>query len=254
MVPSAAVHSVPSGGHPVGTERRNVASTVLVIEDELPLRELVRAYFGREGIDVLSTGSGAEGVALAVGNAPDLVILDLGLPDVPGEEVARELRRASDVPILVLTAKVSEADRIRCFELGADDYLAKPFSLRELVLRSQAILRRGRQVADEISWSFGGGELRVDEQRREVHVRGATVLLTPTEWGLLGALSASPGRVYSRQELVNRVRGYEHESYERTVDSHIRNLRRKLEEDPRAPRIVLTVMGGGYRFGLTRDH
>jgi DNA-binding response OmpR family regulator len=231
-----------------------VASTVLVIEDELALRELVRAYLRREGFDVLSTGSGAEGIALAGSDQPDLVILDLGLPDVPGEEVARELRRSGDVPILVLTAKVAEADRIRCFELGADDYLTKPFSPRELVLRSQAILRRGRRTPTETRQSFGGGEVLVDEQRREVRVRGEPVPLTPTEWGFLAALTASPGRVYSRQELVNRVRGYEHEGYERTVDSHISNLRRKLEIDPRAPRIVLTVMGGGYRFGLTRDH
>ncbi|MGH9092063.1 MAG: response regulator transcription factor [Acidimicrobiales bacterium] len=231
-----------------------MASTVLVIEDELQLRELVRAYLRREGIDVLSTGSGAEGLALAVRGEPDLVILDLGLPDVAGEEVARELRRTGDVPILVLTAKVAEADRIHCFELGADDYLTKPFSPRELVLRSQAILRRGRRGApDDLPLSFGGGELRLDEQRREVHVRGKPVVLTPTEWGLLAALTGSPGRVYSRQELVNRVRGYEHEGYERTVDSHVRNLRRKLEADPRAPRIVLTVLGGGYRFGLARD-
>ncbi len=231
-----------------------MTSTVLVIEDERPLRELVRAYLQRDGLDVLTTGSGAEGIALAGANGPDLVILDLGLPDVPGEEVARELRRSGDVPILVLTAKVSETDRIRCFELGADDYLSKPFSPRELVLRSQAILRRGRREVRQVAPSYGNGELLVDEQRREVRVRGTAVMLTPTEWGLLGALSASPGRVYSRQELVNRVRGYEHEGYERTVDSHIRNLRRKLEADPRAPRIVLTVMGGGYRFGLTRDH
>ena len=229
-------------------------STVLVIEDELQLRELVRAYLRREGIDVLSTGSGAEGLAMAGSGQPDLVILDLGLPDVPGEEVARELRRSGDVPILVLTAKVAEADRIHCFELGADDYLTKPFSPRELVLRSQAILRRGRRgEPDDRSMSFGGGELLLDEQRREVSVRGTVVVLTPTEWGLLAALTGSPGRVYSRQELVNRARGYEHEGYERTVDSHVRNLRRKLEADPRRPRIVLTVLGGGYRFGLSRD-
>jgi DNA-binding response OmpR family regulator len=231
-----------------------VPSTVLVIEDELQLRELVRAYLRREGIDVLSTGSGAEGLAMAGSGQPDLVILDLGLPDVPGEEVARELRRSGDVPILVLTAKVAEADRIHCFELGADDYLTKPFSPRELVLRSQAILRRGRRgEPDDRSMSFGGGELLLDEQRREVSVRGTVVVLTPTEWGLLAALTGSPGRVYSRQELVNRARGYEHEGYERTVDSHVRNLRRKLEADPRRPRIVLTVLGGGYRFGLSRD-
>lgn len=231
-----------------------MASTVLVIEDELQLRELVRAYLQREGLEVLSTGSGAEGLSLAGAGRPDLVILDLGLPDLTGEEVARELRRYDDVPILVLTAKVAEEDRIQLFELGADDYLTKPFSPRELVLRSQAILRRGRRGRPDAGVvSYGDGELSVDEERREVSVRGVPVELTPTEWGLLAALSATPGRVYSRHELVNRVRGYEHEGYERTVDSHVRNLRRKVEADPRAPRIVLTVVGGGYRLGLRRD-
>ena len=232
-----------------------MASTVLVIEDELQLRDLVRAYLRREGIDVLSTGSGAEGIALADTGTPDLVILDLGLPDVPGEEVARELRRSGDVPILILTAKVAENDRIHCFELGADDYLTKPFSPRELVLRAQAILRRGRNSngAESATTSFGGGELRLNEARREVHALGQPVVLTPTEWGLLSALASNPGRVYSRQELVNRVRGYEHDGYERTVDSHVRNLRRKIEVDPRTPRIVVTVVGGGYRLGLARD-
>jgi DNA-binding response OmpR family regulator len=232
-----------------------MASMVLVIEDELQLRDLVRAYLQREGLEVLSTGSGAEGIALAGSGRPDLVILDLGLPDVPGEEVARELRQSGDVPILILTAKVAESDRIQCFELGADDYLTKPFSPRELVLRAQAILRRGRNGngTAPAPASFGQGELRLDAERREVSARGVAVELTPTEWGLLSALTANPGRVYSRSELVNRVRGYEHESYERTVDSHVRNLRRKLEADPRSPRIVLTVVGGGYRLGLPRD-
>jgi DNA-binding response OmpR family regulator len=232
-----------------------MASTVLVIEDEVKLRELIRAYLQREGIDVLTTGSGAEGIVLARTGSPDLVILDLGLPDVPGEEVARELRRTDDVPILILTAKVGGADRIHGFELGADDYLTKPFSPRELVLRAQAILRRGRSAYDTAAatTSFGDGELRLDEERREVYVRGTPVTLTPTEWGFLTVLTTNPGRVYSRYELINRVRGYEYEGYERTVDSHVRNLRRKMETDPRAPRIVVTVLGGGYRLGLSRD-
>jgi DNA-binding response OmpR family regulator len=231
-----------------------VGTTVLLIEDELDLRELVRGYLQREGIGVLSTGSGAEGIALAAGGTADLVVLDLGLPDVPGEEVVREVRRGSDVPIVVLSGRAGEADRIRCFELGADDYVTKPFSPRELVLRARAILRRGRADGPAgAPGSFGQGELCLDEARREVRVRGLPVTLTPTEWGLLTALIGSPGRVYSRQELVNRVRGYEHGGYERTVDSHVRNLRRKLEHDPRSPRIVLTVRGGGYRLGLGRD-
>lgn len=228
--------------------------TVLVVEDERKIRDLVRSYLEREGIEVVSTPSGAEAITLAGKARPDLVVLDLRLPDVPGEEVARELRSASQVPILMLTAKSGEEDRIRGLELGADDYLTKPFSPRELVLRVQAILRRGRgeQAADE-RFSLGDGELVIDEATREVVVRGEPVELTPTEWGLLAALARTPGRVFSRYELINRVRGYEFEGYERTIDSHVKNLRRKIERDPHDPQIVRTVLGVGYRLGLRRD-
>jgi DNA-binding response OmpR family regulator len=231
-----------------------MAATVLVVEDERKLRDFIRSYLERAGFTVLSTGSGAEAISMATAAAPDLVVLDLGLPDVPGETVARELRTMSAVPILMLTAKAAEEDRIRGLELGADDYVTKPFSPRELTLRVQAILRRGGAGAgDDGVASYGGGDLMIDEPRRTVTVRGAPVALTPTEWGILGTLATVPGRVYSRFELINKVRGYEFEGYERTVDSHVKNLRRKIEEDPASPRIILTVLGGGYRLGLTRD-
>ena len=235
-----------------------MAATVLVVEDERKLRDLVRSYLERAGFTVLTTESGAEAITMAMASAPDLVILDLGLPDVPGEMVARELRAASAATaprILMLTAKSGEEDRVRGLELGADDYVTKPFSPRELVLRVQAILRRGadtRTAAQGVT-SYGGGELVIDEPQRLATVRGAAVALTPTEWGVLVALATVPGRVYSRFELINRVRGYEFEGYERTVDSHVKNLRRKVEDDPANPRIVQTVLGGGYRLGLTRD-
>jgi DNA-binding response OmpR family regulator len=229
-------------------------ATVLVVEDERKLRDFVRSYLERAGFTVLSTGSGAEAIEMATAASPDLVILDLGLPDVPGETVARELRAAVSTPILMLTAKSAEEDRIRGLELGADDYVTKPFSPRELVLRVQAILRRGSgPPAAQGVTSYGEGALVIDEPRRLVTVRGATVALTPTEWGVLVALATVPGRVYSRFELINRVRGYEFEGYERTVDSHVKNLRRKVEDDPARPVIVQTVMGGGYRLGLLRD-
>jgi DNA-binding response OmpR family regulator len=231
-----------------------MAATVLVVEDERKLRDFIRSYLERAGFTVLSTGSGAEAISMATAAAPDLVVLDLGLPDVPGETVARELRTMSAVPILMLTAKAAEEDRIRGLELGADDYVTKPFSPRELTLRVQAILRRGGAAAgDDGIASYGGGDLMIDEPRRTATVRGAPVALTPTEWGILGTLATVPGRVYSRFELINKVRGYEFEGYERTVDSHVKNLRRKIEEDPASPRIILTVLGGGYRLGLTRD-
>jgi len=233
-----------------------MAATVLVVEDERKLRDLVRSYLERAGFTVLSTDSGAEAITMAMTSAPDLVILDLGLPDVPGETVARELRATSvtgATPILMLTAKSAEEDRIRGLELGADDYVTKPFSPRELVLRVQAILRRGGPAAAHGVTSYGGGELVIDEPQRLATVRGTAVALTPTEWGVLVALATVPGRVYSRFELINRVRGYEFEGYERTVDSHVKNLRRKVEDDPGNPRIVQTVLGGGYRLGLARD-
>jgi DNA-binding response OmpR family regulator len=230
-----------------------MAATVLVVEDERKLRELVRSYLERAGFTVLSTGSGAEAITMAAAVVPDLVVLDLGLPDVPGETVARELRATAPVPIVMLTAKSAEEDRIAGLELGADDYVTKPFSPRELVLRIQAVLRRGGQAAAQGSTSYGGGMLVIDEPRREVTVRGAATELTPTEWGVLVALATVPGRVYSRYELINRVRGHEFEGYERTIDSHVKNLRRKIEADPGSPVIVQTVLGGGYRLGLARD-
>jgi len=230
-----------------------MAATVLVVEDERKLRDFIRTYLENAGFTVLSTGSGAEALTMAAAAAPDLVVLDLGLPDVPGETVARELRATARTPILMLTAKSSEEDRIRGLELGADDYVTKPFSPRELVLRVQAILRRGGPAAATAAASYGGGELVIDEPRRAVTVRGEQAELTPTEWGVLVALATVPGRVYSRFELINRVRGYEFEGYERTIDSHVKNLRRKIEDDPGNPRIIQTVLGGGYRLGLARD-
>ena len=230
-----------------------MAATVLLVEDERKLRELVRSYLERAGFTVLSTGSGAEAITVTAAAAPDLVILDLGLPDVSGETVAREIRAAAPVPILMLTARAAEEDRIAGLELGADDYVTKPFSPRELVLRVRAILRRGGPTAGPGAASYGGGILVIDEARREATVRDALVELTPTEWGIVVALATVPGRVYSRYELINRVRGYEFEGYERTIDSHVKNLRRKIEQDPSSPVIVQTVLGGGYRLGVTRD-
>ena len=231
-----------------------MAHTVLVVEDETKIRELLRSYLEREGFAVLTTPSGAEAITMAEHAAPDLIVLDLGLPDVPGEEVAREVRRSSVVPILMLTAKSAEDDRIRGLEVGADDYLTKPFSPRELVLRVHAILRRGRAEAlGAARRSFGGGQLVIDEDRRKTVIRGEAVELTPTEWGLLTALASVPGRVYTRYELINRLRGYEFDGYERTIDSHVKNLRRKVERDAGAPEIVATVLGAGYRLGLSGD-
>ena len=229
-------------------------STVLVVDDERKLRDLIRDVLERDGFSVITTGSGAEALELARRLRPDLIVLDLGLPDVPGQDVAREVRRLDSTPIIMLTARVSPEDRISGLELGADDYVTKPFSPRELVLRIRAILRRG--TGDEpraAVESFGGGELVIDDQSHRVSVRGRDVDLTPTEWGILVALATTPGRVYSSYELINRVRGYEFEGYERTIDSHVKNLRHKMERAGGNPAIVETVLGVGYRLALARD-
>ncbi len=227
-------------------------STVLVVEDEREIRELLRRYLERAGLAVLTTGSGAEAVSLLATSAPDLVVLDLGLPDVDGLEVLREARDGRRVPVLVLTARSTVDDRIRGLELGADDYVTKPFSPHEVVLRVQAVLARsGGAPSTTALVTFGGGRLRIDEPRHEVWLDGRSLELTPTEWGLLSAVASAPGRVFSRYELVNRVRGYEYAGYERTIDSHVRNLRRKLGGT--GAEVVETVLGVGYRLGLRRD-
>lgn len=231
-----------------------VTQTVLVVEDESKLREIIRGYLERAGLAVLTTGSGAEALRLVQASPPDLVVLDRGLPDVSGDAVAEELAARGDVRILMLTARAEQVDRIRGLELGADDYVVKPFSPKELVLRVQAVLRRAPAlVLSGGVLAFGGGRLRIDESRREVRVDGTLVYLSPTEWALLLALARVPGRVYSRAELMNYSRGHEFAGYERSVDSHVRNLRRKIEPDRGRPVFVLTVLGAGYRLGVTRD-
>jgi DNA-binding response OmpR family regulator len=231
-----------------------VATCVLVVEDERKIRELLRDYLEHDGLDVLTTGSGAEVIRLARDAAPDLIVLDLRLPDVPGEEVAREVRAASAVPIMMLTAKTDTEDRIHGLELGADDYVTKPFSPREVLLRARAILRRAVGAPEpDAPVSYGGGRLLIDESRRQVTADGHPVTLTATEWKLLTTLASVPGRVLSRYELINRARGYEYDGYERTIDSHIRNLRHKIEPDPHAPALVETVTGAGYRLAVPRD-
>lgn len=227
-------------------------ATVLVVEDEEKIRELLRRYLERDGYTVITTGSGAEALLTIERGGVDLVVLDLKLPDVPGETVAQEA--GGHVPIIMLTAKSTEADRIHGLELGADDYLTKPFSPRELVLRVQAVLRRVTTAAPAASvLSFAQGRLTIDDTRHEVVLDGHPVELTPTEWTLLHVLASAPGRVFSRGELINRARGYEFDGYERTIDSHVKNLRRKLESPVGSLPVVETVLGAGYRLGLRRD-
>lgn len=224
--------------------------TVLVVEDEPKIRALVRSYLEREGYRVLEAPTAARALELAPG--ADLMILDLRLPDRPGEEVARQIRAATGLPVIMVTAKANETERIAGLRLGADDYVTKPFSPRELVARVDAVLRRttGRS-ADQGAASFGEGALCIDAERREVWVGARQAPLTRTEFDLLSTLAARPGRVWSRAELVSRVQREEHETYERTIDVHVKNLRRKLDDRP--PRLVVTVPGVGYKLGVDRD-
>ena len=222
---------------------------VLVIDDDPSVQEVVRGYLEKDGYLVWVAGDGADGLRLAAKVKPALIVLDLMLPDTSGEELAREIRTRSDVPILMLTAKASEDDRVNGLALGADDYLTKPFSPRELVARVRAILRRTHGEVPLVDvLRLDGGALEIDSAQHAVRRDGGAVDLTPNEYKLLTALARYPGRVYSRFELISHVQGYEYEGYERTIDAHVKNLRKKIEPDPKHPRYVQTVFGVGYRL------
>jgi DNA-binding response OmpR family regulator len=230
----------------------NMRQRILVVDDEPSVHDVARGYLEREGYEVVSAMSGIDGLVMAQTMEPAVVVLDRMLPDMTGEELCVAVRRASDVAIVMLSAKASEGDRIHGLELGADDYLVKPFSPRELVARVAALLRRTRPLQAVATAtpdvSIDDGRLRVDVERHQAVVDGAPVDLTPCEYRLLMALAQTPGRVYSRFELINRVQGYDYEGYERTIDAHVKNLRRKIESDPGKPRYIVTVHGVGYRL------
>ena len=240
---------------PVGGTRRDGApvGTVLVVDDEPKIRELVGAYLRREGYHVLLADSGLAALQLAERLRPDLLVLDLGLPDVPGEELMRLLRRFSEVPVIMLTARAGEGDRVAGLRSGADDYVTKPFSPRELVARVEAVLRRAGGGLGARVPTYAGGRLVIDRERREITLDGPQVELTRTEFDLLIILASRPGRAWSRYELVARMQGHDYEGYQRTVDAHVKNLRRKLGDDPRRPTFVQTVSGVGYKFAVSSD-
>jgi DNA-binding response OmpR family regulator len=229
----------------------NMSERVLVIDDEPSVHDVARGYLEREGFQVLAAINGRDGLAMARDMRPALIVLDRMLPDLSGEDVCSAVRTESDIPILMLSARAGEDERIRGLDLGADDYITKPFSPRELVARVRALLRRAERHENGggSARSFDGGRLRIDLDRHELTLAGERVNLTPSEWRLLVALAESPGRVYSRFELINRVQGYDYEGYERTIDAHVKNLRRKIEPDPGMPHYVETVHGIGYRLG-----
>jgi len=222
---------------------------ILVVDDETRLVDVLKAYLERDGYKVVAAYNGREALLLARRERPDLVILDLMLPEIDGLEVCRTLRKESNVPIIMLTARTEEVDKLIGLELGADDYVTKPFSPREVVARVRAVLRRTQSGAGAGEGDIiAVGYLVIDRARHEVRRNDTRIDLTPTEFDLLWALAANRGRVLSRLQLMDKALGESYEGYERTIDAHIKNLRRKLETDPSRPRYVQTVFGVGYKF------
>jgi len=220
---------------------------ILVVDDEPKIVALARDYLEHAGFSVRVAHDGRSALAAARGERPDLIVLDLGLPEIDGLDVARTLRGESSVPIVMLTGRSDESDKLVGLEIGADDYVTKPFSPKELVARVRAVLRRTerpQQSTDVVR----AGDVVLDLPRMRVTVDGRVVELTPTEFELLATLAREPGRVFTRAQLLDAVHGVAFESYERAIDAHIKNIRRKLEPEPATPRYVLTVYGVGYRF------
>jgi two-component system, OmpR family, alkaline phosphatase synthesis response regulator PhoP len=224
------------------------ATRVLIVDDEAPMVELLRVYLEREGMEVLAAGDGPTALDLVRDRAPDVIVLDVMLPGLDGFEVLRRARTFSDAYVIMLTARAEEIDRIVGLSVGADDYLVKPFSLRELVARIQALLRRPRGTTGAGDEPWRAGELAVDPRRRSVLLRGAPVLLTVIEFDMLASLIREPGIVFTRQQLLDRAWGVDFVGDEHVVDVHLANLRRKLGDDPTRPDFIETVRGVGYRF------
>ncbi len=225
-----------------------MGATVLVADDEPKIVALVRSYLEASGFRVIDAGNGADALAAAVGKRPDCVILDINMPGMDGIEAARELRKVSDVPVIFLSARADETDRVVGLEIGADDYVTKPFSPRELVARVKAILRRARPGPTAETPILARGGLEIDTERRTATVDGRRADLTTAQFDLLVLLARHPGRVWSRLEILEALFEDTHEGYERTVDAHVKNVRKALGDDPDEPRFLETVRGAGYRF------
>ena len=222
--------------------------TILVVEDEPRIVQLVRDYLEHGGFTVLTASDGHAALRSARTGRPDLVVLDLGLPGVDGLDVARALRRDGEVPIIMLTARADESDKLVGLELGADDYMTKPFSPKELVARVRAVLRRAEGMKAAPPVIRVGSDVELDEGRMEARFAGRRVELTRSEFHIVAAMARQPGRVFTRAQLLDAVRGVAFDSYERAIDAHVKNIRKKIEPDPRNPRYLLTVFGVGYRF------
>ncbi len=220
---------------------------ILVVDDEPKIIQLTQDYLENAGFSVMSAGDGEDALVVIQAEKPDLVVLDLGLPGMDGLDVCRSIRKTSNLPIIMLTARDEETDKLVGLELGADDYITKPFSPKELVARVRSVLRRS-ELAQEEREVIRVGDVTLDLPRMRVTVGGDEIDLTATEFQLLQALASQPGRIFTRSQLLNAVHGVAIESYERAIDAHIKNIRRKLEPVPREPRYIQTVYGVGYRF------
>lgn len=226
-----------------------MAKTILIVDDAESLRTMLKTYLAQEGFRIVTAANGREALFVARQERPDLIILDLMMPELSGYDFMSAYAREGDTPIIILTAKLEESDKVLGLELGADDYLTKPFSMRELTARIRAVLRRAEKSnTSGPSSLMRAGDLTLDRDSRTVMVDQTSVDLTPSEFDLLATLMSTPGRVFSRLELLDRLQGDTYEGYERTIDVHVRNLRTKIEPDPRNPRYVITVYGIGYRL------
>jgi DNA-binding response OmpR family regulator len=228
-----------------------MAQTILVVDDEPKLRAMIRVYLEQEGYRVVEANHGRQALYVARVEKPDLIILDLMMPEMGGMEFMRAFSKESETPVIMLTAKVEDQDKILGLELGADDYVTKPFNVRELIARVRAVLRRVQKAAIEPD-VLRAADIVLDRAGRTVTVAGRAVDLTPSEFAILATLMAAPGQVFSRLDLLDRVSGEAYEGYERTIDVHIRNLRTKIEPDPKHPIYVETVYGMGYRFAAPK--
>ncbi|NKQ35117.1 MAG: response regulator transcription factor [Chloroflexi bacterium] len=224
-----------------------MSKKILVVDDEARLVNLVRGYLEQEGYEVRTAGDGRQALFVAREEKPDLIVLDLMMPEMDGWEFMRRHRQENNTPIIMLTARVDDVDKIAGLEMGADDYLTKPFSPRELVARVRAVLRRTESETEK-SDILRAGTLELDATKRTVQRDGRYIDLTRMEFDLLQTLMSSPGRAFNRLELLERTQGYAYDGYERTIDVHIKNLRKKIEPDPAHPQYILTAFGVGYRF------
>jgi len=225
---------------------------ILIVDDEPNILDIVEAYLSAQKYQVMRAETGKEALAIFQSFRPDLLVLDLMLPDMTGLEICEEIRKHSHVPIIMLTAKSSENDILTGLRMGADDYLVKPFSPKELVARVETVLRRYTPPEEEEKWSFDGGKLVIHPQTKQVFLKNREVALTATEFGLLALLAGNPNQLFSRDQLLDRVKGIAFEGLDRIIDTHIKNLRQKVEDNPKMPHYILTVRGSGYRFGGER--